>query len=155
MRCACDCFTDRDDVTILDLRGERVAVVDDRIAIFPVPGVNLDAPAPGEQRADVSFDRRVRPKLIAHQVRVVRRIHEVFRQRQCHVIINRALPERVPQLILVAVYEMNEVGDAELASETVAVDDVHCSFRLQNLALILFVESDQVFLRDDHFGSVG
>ena len=58
----------RHDVSELDLGGKCVPVVNDRISILSVPGVQFDAPAAREQRADVCFYGRIASELIAHQV---------------------------------------------------------------------------------------
>eukprot|EP00965_Chrysotila_dentata_P120881 3997950-Pleurochrysis_carterae.AAC.1 len=50
-----------------DGRGERVPVLDDRLAVGSVPAVELDASAAHEQHALVHLNRRLRLDLVASQ----------------------------------------------------------------------------------------
>jgi len=75
-------------------------MVDDGLALGPVPAVQLDAAAAQLQRSRVRLDGRLATQLVAEQVRVVRRVDVVVRQRLCHVLVDVQVRrvERVAQV---------------------------------------------------------
>ena len=69
-----------------DFGGERVAMVDERLVVGAIPAVQLHTAAPQKQRPRVRLGRRPAAQLITLQVRVVRRVDVVVRQRMFHVL---------------------------------------------------------------------
>ncbi len=87
---------------------------DDRLALFAVPAVELDAAAASAQHALVGLHRGLAKDLLPGQVRVVRGGDEVVRQRLGHVLVDR-LVRGVQQRIAFRVKDqVGKLADAAL-----------------------------------------
>ena len=74
-----------------DVARQGEAVSNLRLAVGPVPYVDLYAAASVEQGAAVHVGARISFQLVASEVRVVRRIHVVVAERVGHILVHLCL----------------------------------------------------------------
>jgi len=77
-----------DDVLELDLSSQSVSVENDGIALWPVPAVKLDTPAPLGEVVDVPVHRGVALELVGLAVSVVRGRTPVVRDGLVHILVD-------------------------------------------------------------------
>mmetsp|Transcript_42309 Transcript_42309/g.122348 ORF Transcript_42309/g.122348 Transcript_42309/m.122348 type:complete len:796 (-) Transcript_42309:705-3092(-) len=105
----------RDDILKEHLRGHGVPVLHDRLAAQPVPDIDLHRSATCTQDLDVAEDGGAAAELVSLEVRVVRCLDEVGRQRPGHVLEDPPL-RRVDQGVAGRAQQLREARSGKRAA---------------------------------------